>query len=262
MAPTLNVSNIDMEADKIIRAVDANKKGYPGYEGILDLFGRIMIKQSEFSSKTKIEALAIAEEVAHAKLKKGIPVLSKRDFQLDLCSAYELFQQLCSILKSQNRDLSDKVARIAASLKAGKITLKDIFADILTDGHEMPKLSAELSLDKDVMLILATASLKPSLEANASYVRSLLEGLSWSGHCCPVCGSSQAISELRRSRRSDTKDVVDEGAERILHCSFCGTEWRTARIGCTDHCADRGKPCIVRSAYSAARSGGGAAGCN
>jgi FdhE protein len=222
-----------MEADKINKAVDANKKEYPGYEGILDLFGRIMIKQSEFSSKTKIEALAIAEEEAHAKLKKGIPVLSKGDFQVDVCGAYELFQQLCSILKSQNKDLSDKVARIEASLKERKIMLKEIFEDILTDGHGMPKLPAELSLDKDAMFILATASLKPSLEANASYVSSMLGSLSWSGHCCPVCGSSQAISELRKSRRSDTKDVVDEGAERILHCSFCGTEWRTARIGCT-----------------------------
>ena len=222
-----------METDKIQRAIDANKKEHPDYEQILNLFGKIMIKQSEFSGKTKVKALVIAKDVAQARLKKGIPMLSKGDFQVDVSNASELFQEFCSILKSQNRDLNDKVAKIEISLKERKLVLKEIFQDVLIDGHRIPKLSEELSLDKDLILTLAMASLKPSLEANASYVKSLLESVSWSGHCCPVCGSSQAISELRRPRHSDTEDVMGEGAERILHCSFCGTEWRIARFGCT-----------------------------
>ena len=82
------------------------------------------------------------------------------------------------------------------------------------------------------MLTLVMASLKPSLEATAAHVADMLEDAPWSGLGCPVCGSSQAISELRKPKQNGSKDTA-EGAERILHCSFCGSEWRATRLGCT-----------------------------
>ena len=220
-----------METEKVQRAIDANKKKHPNYGQILDLFGKIVIKQSEFSSKTKVEPVVIAKDVAQAKLKQGKPVLSKGDFQVDVSSASELFGELCNILRSENRELSDEIAKIESSLEKGDLTLKKIFQDVLMDRREILRLAEDLSLDKEIMLTLATASLTPSLAAAASYVRDLLDDASWSGHCCPVCGSSQAISELRKPKQDD--NATTEGAERILHCSLCGSEWRTTRLGCT-----------------------------
>lgn len=222
-----------METEKIQRSIDANKKEHPDYQQILDLLGKIMIKQAESSGKTRVEPVSVAEDVVRAKLKKGKPVLSKEDFPVDVPGASELFKELCEILSSENEDLSDEIAKIESSLEKRELVLEEMFQSVLTDERQITRLSERLSLDRDVMLTLATASLKPSLEATASHLSSLLEDAPWSGLCCPMCGSSQAISELREPKQDGIKDVAAEGAERILHCSFCGSEWRTTRLGCT-----------------------------
>lgn len=225
-----------MEIGKIQRAIDAIKNECPNYERILDLFGKIMIKQSEFLSKTEIQPVAIAKDVAQARLRKGTPVLKREDFRIDVSSASRLFEELCNSLKSEDRKLGDEIRKIESSLQKREDkawNIEEILQSALTDGRRIADLSEELSLDGDILLALATASLKPSIEIVAASVRSLLEDVPWSGHCCPVCGSSQAISELRKPEHNDDAMVGSEGAERILHCSFCESEWRVARLGCT-----------------------------
>jgi len=221
-----------MDIEKINRAIDANKKKRPDYGQILDLFGKIMAKQCEFSSKTKIEPVVIAKDVAQAKLESGEPVLGRTDFPVDVASASELFRELCEILSSENKELGEEIAKIQSSLTKRELVLEEVFQDVLAGGYRLSELSEELSLDTDVMLTLVMASFKPSLEATAAHVADMLEDTSWSGLGCPVCGSSQAISELCKPKQNGSKDTA-EGAERILHCSFCGSEWRVARLGCT-----------------------------
>ena len=221
-----------MDIEKINRAIDANKKKRPDYGQILDLLGKIMAKQCEFSSKTRIEPVVIAKDVAQARLEIGEPVLSRTDFPVDVSSASELFKELCEILSSVDKELGKEIAKIQSSLKKRELALEEMFQDVLAGGHRLSELSEELSLDKDVMLTLVMASLKPSLEATAAHVADMLEDASWAGLGCPVCGSSQAISELRKPKQNGSKDTA-EGAERILHCSFCGSEWRATRLGCT-----------------------------
>jgi FdhE protein len=226
----------NMDIEKISTAIDANKKKRPDYGQMLDLFGKIMAKQCEFSSKTRIEPVAIARDEAQAKLEIGEPVLNKSDFPVDVSSASELFGELCEILSSEDKELGSEIAEIQSSLKKRELALEEIFQDVLAGGSRLSELSEELSLDKDVMLTPVMASLKPSLEATAAHVAdmlaNILEDVSWSGPGCPLCGSSQAISELRKTKQNDSKDTA-EGAERILHCSFCGSEWQVARLGCT-----------------------------
>jgi FdhE protein len=222
-----------MEAETIQRAIDAIKKDRPGYEHILDLYGKIMIKQSEFLGRTKVEPVIIAKDAALARLKRGTPLLGREDFRVDVSSASQLFRRLCDILKSESEKSSDEIGKIESSLEKGALILEEVFQSALADGSRISELAEELSLDRDITLLLVTASIKPSLEAVASYVREVVEDASWSGHCCPVCGSSQAISELRESRQASVESTITEVAERVLHCSFCGNEWQTARLGCT-----------------------------
>ena len=221
-----------MDIKKINRAIDANKKKRPDYGQILDLLGKIMAKQCEFSSKTRIEPVVIVKDVAQARLESGEPVLSKTDFPVDVSSASELFGELCEILSSVDEELGKEIAKIQSSFKKRELALEEMFQDVLAGGHRLSELAEELSLDRDVMLTLVMASLKPSLEATAAHVAGMLENASWAGPGCPVCGSSQVISELRKPKQNGGEDAA-EGAERILHCSFCGSEWRTARLGCT-----------------------------
>ena len=200
---------------------------------MLDLFGGIIIKQSEFLGKTKVKSVSIAKDVGLAKLKEGIPLLDKKDFQVDVSSAPQLFKEICEVVKSEDETLSDGIARIEDALEKGALVLEEIFQSVLTDESAISELAEKLSLDKDIVLLLATASIRPSLEATASQMKDALEDALWSGLCCPVCGSKQAISELRTLKQNGVEGATTEGAERILHCSFSGSEWHTKRLGCT-----------------------------
>jgi FdhE protein len=229
---------INTEAKNIRRTIDVIKKDRPEYKQVLDLFGKLMIKQAEFSDKVKVEPVSIKKEAARERLEEGMPLLRRRDFQIDLANASKLFREVYSILKRGNPDLSDEMRTIEDALEKGDLVLEDILQSTLTDERRVSELAEELSLDKEVILILTTISVKPSLESIASQVRDMVGEISWTERYCPVCGSSPAISELRS--RGGVNPLpsggVDggaaEGAERILHCSFCGNEWRTARLGC------------------------------
>lgn len=225
-------SVINTEAEKIQKAIDAIEKDRPEYSQILDIFGKIMIKQSEFLNKIEVKPVAIAKDVARAKLKEGTPLLSREDFRIDLSNASQLFDKVGEILKSGNPEVSDEIEKIENALEKGDLTLEEISQSLLTDGRRISELAESLSLDRDVILALATISVKPSLETIASQMRDIVEDASWSGRYCPVCGSSPAISELRELSPGGVEGATTEGAERILYCSFCGTEWRTMRLGC------------------------------
>jgi FdhE protein len=223
---------IDTEAEKIRKAIDAIKKDRPEYSQVLDLFGKIVIKQSEFLHKVKVKRVAIAKDAARAKLKKGTPLLSRKDFPIDLSSASQLFDEVSEILKSGNPDASDDIEKIQNALENGDLALEKIFQSLLTDDGRISELAESLSLDRDTILALATISVKPSLETVASQVRDVVGGALWSERYCPVCGSDPAISELRQLASGSMEGATIEGAERILYCSFCGTQWRTMRLGC------------------------------
>ena len=223
---------MNTEVERIQKAIDIAKKNRPKYGQILDLFGKIMIKQAQSLDGIKVKPAVIKKDEARTKLRKGMPLLSREDFQIDTPSASRLFKELCKSLKSENQKLKDEIGKIESALEKGDLTLEEIFQSILKGGGRISELAETLLLDRDIMLMLATASVKPSLEAIASRVRDMVEGGSWSKHYCPVCGSSPAMSELRQLSSEGVEDTTTEGAERILYCSFCGTEWRAMRLGC------------------------------
>ncbi len=223
-----------MEAGKVYKVIDAIKKERPGYDQVLNLFGKIVIKQFEFLGQTKIKPVLIAKDDVLKKLKKGISLLDRKDFEIDISGASRLFKELCGILKSEDGKLAGEIRKIEDFLEKDDLILKEIFQSSLTNEHRVYELAEQFLLDRDIMLLLAVASLKPSLWATASHLKNLLKNVSWSGYCCPVCGSQQAISELRGLKQINVEEIsTSEGTERILYCSFCESEWQASRLGCT-----------------------------
>jgi len=221
-----------MEAEKIRKAMDAIKKERPDYGQILDLFGNIMIKQAEYLEKVKLKPLAITKDAARSKLSEGEPLLSIDDFQIDQTNASQLFKELCGILKSESEELENEIGKIESALEKGDLNLEEVFQSVLDLDYKFPELAESFSLDMDTVLILVTMSIRPSLEATALQAKDIVEDIAWSKHYCPVCGSSPAISELRQLKSDGVEESSAQGAERIFHCSFCGTEWRTMRLIC------------------------------
>lgn len=229
-----------MEAEKIRRAINAIKKERPDYGQILDLFGKIIIKQAEYLEKVKLKPLPITKDEARAKLSEGEPLLGIDDFQIDQANASQLFREVCGILKSESEELEEGIGEIESALEKGDLNLEEVFQGILKSDYQISELVESLSLDMDTLFVLATVSIRPSLEATALQVKKMVEDVTWSEHYCPVCGSSPALSELRQLKTEGVEESSAQGAERIFYCSFCGTEWRSMRLICafcgnTDH---------------------------
>ena len=221
------------KVEKIQKAIEAIKKDRPEYVQMLDLFGKIMIKQAEFLDKVKVDFVKIAEMDARSKLKNGTPLLNRKDFHIDLSSASLLFEEIIRIIKSEGHELTDELGKIEEALENGDLPIEEILQSVLTDSSRVSRIAEELSLDDGALFMLATISIRPSIEANAAQIQGIVEDATWSKHYCPVCGSSPAISELRKLEPTGSiEGATSEGAERILHCSFCGTQWRSMRLGC------------------------------
>lgn len=223
---------INTETERIRKAIDAIKKERPDYGHVMDVFGNMIIKQSEFLNEIEPEPVAIAKDAALAKLKKGIPLLDNEDIPIDLPDAFRLFKELCEILKFNNEQSSHEIGKIESALEEGDLDLEEILTNVLIDDRQTYELAESLSLDGSIVVMLAVASVKPWLEAAASHLRNMVEDGSWSERCCPVCGSAPTISELRQLRPGGVEGATTEGAERILYCSFCGNEWRAMRLAC------------------------------
>ncbi len=223
---------MNIKVEKIRRAINAIKKERPDYGQILDLFGKIIIKQAEYLEKVKLKPLAITKDAARAKLSEGEPLLSIDDFQIDQTNASQLFREVCEILKSESEELEDGIGKIENAIEKGDLSLEEVFQSILESDYQISELVESLSLDMDTLFVLATVSIRPSLEAAALQAEKMVEDVTWSEHYCPVCGSSPAISELRQLKSDGVEESSAQGAERIFYCSFCGTEWRTMRLIC------------------------------
>ncbi len=223
---------MNIKVEKIRRAINAIKKERPDYGQILDLFGKIIVKQAEYLEKVKLKPLAITKDAARAKLSEGEPLLSIDDFQIDQANASRLFREVCGILKSESEELEDGIGKIENAIEKGDLSLEEVFQSILESDYQISELVESLSLDMDTLFVLATVSIRPSLEAAALQAEKMVEDVTWSEHYCPVCGSSPAISELRQLKSDGVEESSAQGAERIFYCSFCGTEWRTMRLIC------------------------------
>jgi len=222
------------ETKKIQKTIDAIKKERPEYEDMLDLFGELIIKQSEFMDKAKVKPPAITKAEAQAKLKGGKPLMAKEDFQIDMDNASSLFKELCNIFSIKgDQEVNDEIAKISYALAEADLKLEDVFRSLILDPEQVSEIAESLSLDGDVLLILAMYSIRPSLTANVSSIKDMIEGAVWNQTFCPVCGSKPAISELRQLESTGAVEgATTEGAERILYCSFCRNEWRVERLKC------------------------------
>ena len=208
------------------------------YDELLTFFWEIVTKQYEFKQQIKIESSVsdIKEGKAKKKIEEGIPLLEDEEFEIDFYSTSQLFDALCEIARSQNEKLRDEVRKIEKTVKESKLNLKsptsvglreELFQKVAhNDLDYIDEISNAFSLNKDVLTLLTLNSIKPSMELIAHRLQNLVNIESWSGICCPICGSPPAISFLR-----------GEEGRRVLFCSFCSTEWQGKRMMCY-HCGN------------------------
>jgi FdhE protein len=195
-------------------------KERPHYRAILDLYGHIFEEQVRIRPQLKISVPEVSKKLVKSRWGKGLPLLGREGFALDLEAAQRLFHTISAIGQRATPKMRDEIPRIIDAAEAGELDLRALLSrhyDALHLGHEAER----CGLDKGILAFLVQASIRPCLEVHMEQLQDSLDPEAWLQGECPLCGSPPQMAQLR-----------DEGGKRYLQCSFCGCQWRWERIAC------------------------------
>jgi FdhE protein len=207
------------ELDQIKQQIGRFKKERPLYREILDLYALVLEEQERIRPQLKITVPEIDEGLVTSRFGKGLPLMGKEGFAIDLEVALTLFHALSTIGQQATPRMADEIPKITKAA-SGELDLRDLLsrhAEVNHLNHEAER----CGLDRGILSFLIQGSIRPSIAAQREQLRDSLNLEAWSQGRCPLCGSPPQMAVLR-----------DEGGKRYLQCAWCGCQWRGERIAC------------------------------
>jgi FdhE protein len=217
MPPESESSTSDID-----RALQALRQQRPGWEELLDFYGRLFKAQRESRTKTRVGAIDIDSRMLALKAGEALPLVNLDEFVIDTRRAAELLNELCQLAVFGNRNLQTSARKIKAGLAGGRVQAGHLFDCILSENSEaLSRAAQSLEVDDQALSFFSYNSIKPSLELCARQLETFLDpDLAWEKGYCPVCGTSPVIS------------ILGSSGERKLVCGFCWHQWTARRLSC------------------------------
>ncbi len=212
--------------EKITKQIAWFKEERPVYREILDFYALVLEEQAKIRHQLNIKSSDLDEELVRSQQSKGLPLLKKEEFDIDLDAAQRLFYVLNEIGKGATSKMEDEIPNIEEVTETGKVDLRDLLCKHYDETY-LNQVAAQWGLDEGILSFLIKASVRPCLEAQMEQVRGAVDLETWLKRNCPLCGSPPQMAELR-----------EEGGKRYLQCSFCGCQWRWERVACP-YCPNR-----------------------
>lgn len=156
------------------------------------------------------------------RLKGGVPVIQQTRLFLKNDPWLDLALAIIPAIREGLPAMKHEVDGLEEALKSKKIDLFDYFdapqdlAAAVVEGWEK-----EAGVSRNVSVLLLGMIGRIVLEKRAGHLIGFLKDKEWDKGYCPVCGSYPAVSIIH-----------EKGAQRWLHCSDCGHEWRFSRVIC------------------------------
>lgn len=149
---------------------------------------------------------------------RGLPILPRADFPMDVDGGMRLFHELVVVAAEGPEEA--RAAIIPLRKQAGDTQwVKGVLLAYASGDLEAVAPGAEATRTQQ-LVFFAGMALRPWLEAAATSLGSWVSA-GWAEAICPVCGTRPRLAELR----------APEG-RRSLHCAFCGFAWQYATTGC------------------------------
>ena len=202
------------------------RKERPHYRDILDLYAQILEEHWKIRPQLKITMPQMNKKLVASRLDKGLPLLGKEKFAIDLEAAQQLFHTVSVIAQGATPKMGDEIPRITEALNSGKLDLHGLFNKHY-DGDYLAHEAEHCGVDKGILLFLVQTSVRPSAVAQMEQLKDSFNLEEWLQGECPLCGSPPQIAQLR-----------DEEGKRYLQCPFCNCQWRWERIACP-YCSNK-----------------------
>jgi FdhE protein len=210
------IKDNDLILEQIKKAANFLAKEKPFIKEVVRFYEKVFSLQHELDPD-------ITKDYSKLKDKKDFPLIKKTDFYIDFNNAAILFGKICDLCLGYeiNADVTAKI--IKDSIIDSDITFKSIVRNYIKGDLSLPQpVKNNKEFNPQVFDFILYNSLKPSIVKNSNIISSYFKKMGWTENgCCPVCGSTPALSLFAK----------DNGS-RSLVCSFCWHEWETKRISC------------------------------
>ncbi len=219
----------DCSWEDIAAAFEKARTRQPALSELLDFYEKLVREQHAAASS--LELTPFNEALLRDRIGREKPLVSREEFPLDLRSTEALFRAVCRLAKERGPAVRAAAEEIESALASGGLDLQDLLRGTVAEEGYPFAAADQLALDPELLNTLTEASVRPSIQAWAKTLGSLVDNDRWLKSSCPVCGSEPKFAELRGQELA---------ASRYLHCGFCGWAWPARRLGCpfcdnTDH---------------------------
>jgi FdhE protein len=219
----------DWSWDEIGEAFERARRRHPGLAEMLDFYEKLVREQHAVA--VILNPAAVDESLLRDRMGRGEPLLSRREFPLDLPATEQLFRTICRLAKERGPEVRAAAEEIESARNGGELDLQELLRGTVAEEGFAFGVADQRNLDPELLNTLAEASIRPNVQAVAKTLGSQVDLGRWVRTICPVCGSEPTFADLRGQELA---------ASRYLHCGFCGWAWPVRRLGCpfcdnTDH---------------------------
>ena len=116
---------MERSLEEIKERIARFKEEKPMYGEILDFYTLFLEEQGKMRAQLKIKTFDLDEEPMSSRRQRGMPLLEKEEFEIDLAAAKKLFDALCLIGRRASRKMEDEIPKIEQAARAHKLDLED-----------------------------------------------------------------------------------------------------------------------------------------
>lgn len=219
--------NHDERIGHIEKLMDDVIEKNPHTKDILYAFRPVILERYRLADTLELKNTD-SPKIDERKLKEGVPVIRQTILfhQDDPWAEIALF--MIPAAKKGFPALQGDVEKLEVLIKNGTISLYDYFKSYPANGENIiGGWESEFGINGTAIAVLLNVITRVILEKRSQHIE--WKGDNWEKGYCPTCGNFPSIAMIK-----------EKIAERWLHCSQCGYEWKFSRVICP-YCEHHGE---------------------
>ena len=217
--------NNDERIAHIENLMDNTIERNPHCKDIVSAFRPVILERYRQVEKLTLQNMD-ALKIDKRKFKGGVPVIRQTTLFRDDDPWAEIALFLIPAMKLGFPNLLDDLERLEGIIKKENISIYDYFKSYPADGDTIVAgWASEFNINAAAVALLLRNITRLILEKRSQHIE--WKWGNWEKGYCPVCGTFPSIAMIK-----------EKIAERWLHCSQCGYEWKFSRVICP-YCEDK-----------------------
>ncbi|MEM3892472.1 MAG: formate dehydrogenase accessory protein FdhE [Thermofilum sp.] len=196
-------------------------KDVPIEEASLNTFIGLIELQSDISKSFSAKFANLDRERIREALGAGRPAVEVVDLQLSEEELGTALTRISGYLKEELSDARDSLTRIEEAQRSGQLSVLELGQAFLQGDVGKARAAAwKLEVDQEMLEALVAWVMQSVFQALSESVAEQVGFEGWSSGRCPVCGAFTRV------------EIEEPAGGTLLHCQFCGAEWRYSPARC------------------------------